>query len=83
MLRSFWGRCNAIAKTRLLNPPPLYTVEPITAVHGVFVWSLLFPHPAQGIAPQHIDLQVLNAGRLVSAGILLSFLRFSYLRRPF
>ena len=36
-----------------------------------------------GIAPQHIDLQVLNAGRLVSAGILLSFLRFSYLRRPF
>ena len=82
MLRSFWGRCNAIAKTRLLNPP-LYTVEPITAVHGVFVWSLLFPHPAQGIAPQHIDLQVLNAGRLVSAGILLSFLRFSYLRRPF
>jgi hypothetical protein len=36
-----------------------------------------------GIAPQHIDLQVLNAGRLVIAGILLSFLRFSYLRRPF
>ena len=79
----FLGQVQCDCKNAAPESPPLYTVEPITAVHGVFVWSLLFPHPAQGIAPQHIDLQVLNAGRLVSAGILLSFLRFSYLRRPF